>query len=244
MLFRSPAQTRNVSSVYFYIDDVAVVELPKALNYKKDTTVCTLPLPLTANVGFSSYYWNTGDTTRSITATHTGKYWVRGSLDDCGDVTDTLYITQKMSPTLAVADTLLCDTQLPLTYNLLPNTAAYLAWSTGAIGNSATISKAGSYQVTATNECGSTTAAFVVATQTPLPPMHLSFSDTTSCLNGHFLPVTLRAPTGYPNYHWSTHETTRIIVAYKADTYTLRSENLCGESSANPTCFCIFSLCV
>ena len=110
---------------------------------------------------------------------------------------------------------------------------ASIAWSTGTLGNSTRIATAGNYQVSATNECGNTSKSFTVAIETPLPPLRFAISDTTSCLNGRFIPITLRAPSGFPNYHWNTNEITRSILIKKADVYTVSSENLCGEVSAS-----------
>ncbi|MEY4925839.1 MAG: hypothetical protein RI894_275, partial [Bacteroidota bacterium] len=216
----------------YYIDDVTVAPLPAPLSTLKDTATCGFPLLLSANTGFSAYHWNTGDTSRSITVTQAGNYWVRGSLDECGDVTDTIHVRQKQPPVLALADTLVCSTQLPIVYHAPPLDAT-INWSTQDTGNSATIAQAGSYSVTATNECGSSTAYFTISTETPLPPIHFSMFDTTTCLNGHFVPIRLHAPIGYPNYHWNTGETTRSITVRKPQTYTVSSENLCGEVSSN-----------
>ncbi len=222
------ANNTTLSQAYIYIDDVSVTELPAPLNGSRDTSLCAaaLPLALSANTGFDSYLWSTGDTAQSVSITQAGKYWVRGSVGDCGTVTDTITVQLAVPPVLRVSDTFICSTRLPVTCRADGDYRQFV-WSNGDTTRTTRIAAAGSYTVTATWACGQSTARLTVQTVAPLPHIALG-RDTVSCLRGRFVPVVLSAPQGLPNYVWSTGETTRNIVARSPQVYSVASENLCG----------------
>ena len=231
---QSGIYTATVSNVCGSFTDELQVTVLRPADYQvhlgRDTALCataTVQIKLSVPAIFDSYAWSTNAITPMITANQFGIYTVAATYR-CGTVRDTIAIIPKTLPTLAVANTLICSTQFPVVYNLSAVDGS-VSWSTGAIGKQIAIAQAGTYQVTATNECGSTSTVFQVAAENPLPPFRLAVTDTTSCLNGQFVPVLLTAPAGYPNYIWSTNENTNSIIATQANTYTVSSENICGS---------------
>jgi gliding motility-associated-like protein len=210
----------------YYLDDVSVIELPDLLTHRKDTIVCAFPTTLTANIGFSSYLWNTGDTSRSIAVHSAGQYWVRGNLDDCGIVSDTINVHTAPAPLLHISDTLLCSSDLPLQIAAASGFTRYV-WSNGSTAPTATLAQSGIYTVAADWQCGTVRDTFRVVAESPLPAIRLG-NDTVSCMQGHFRAVQLSAPTGLPAYVWNTGETTLHILAQCAGIYTLEAHNICG----------------
>ena len=66
---------------------------PGSLHISSDSFSCeTTALELTATSGFSSYRWNTGQTTHTITISDPGSYWVHGFSDEGCIVSDTIII--------------------------------------------------------------------------------------------------------------------------------------------------------
>jgi hypothetical protein len=58
-------------------DTVNIILAPAVVNLGADTTICEeCSITLDAGAGFTSYQWNTGDTTRFITISATGRYFV------------------------------------------------------------------------------------------------------------------------------------------------------------------------
>jgi len=113
--------------------------------------------------GATTYLWNTGATTPTITITNTGTYSVTNTLNGC-KAKDTIIITIKPLPyPNLILDTAICSyesvTLKPTTY---PG-ATYL-WSTGATTNNITVSNAGQYIITSTlNGCSIKDTTNVIA---------------------------------------------------------------------------------
>lgn len=79
------------SFVYMYIDFVEVYPMP-VLNLGNNLPLCSgETITINANAGASSYLWNTGETTSSITLNTTGTYWVEQVTGSCSQF-DTIEI--------------------------------------------------------------------------------------------------------------------------------------------------------
>lgn len=74
------------------IGTVTILE-PLSISLGDDTTICepSFSYVIDAKDTTATYLWSTGDTTRSITVTQPGSYWVKASR--CNDVYDTLTIS-------------------------------------------------------------------------------------------------------------------------------------------------------
>ncbi len=94
-------------------DTILVVSQPiPVLDLGSDTVVCgtTLLLDVTGSGG-SSYLWNNGNTTSSLTANTTGLYWVEGALGQC-TARDSVFLELIPVPASPVlTDTTLCGSQ-------------------------------------------------------------------------------------------------------------------------------------
>ena len=73
------------------ISKVTILE-PLSIQLGSDTSICTQPFKyvIDAKDTTAKYLWSTGDTTRAITVTRAGEYWVKASR--CNDVYDTISI--------------------------------------------------------------------------------------------------------------------------------------------------------
>ncbi len=126
------------------------------LNLGNDTTICG-PVNLTLNAGssFTSYLWNTGATSQTITVTDSGYYSVKVT-DGCGaTLRDTIHITRQGNavPLQLPNDTTICNgvVNIPLS---VPAGYTNIVWSTGSTSQQITATSAGTYWVRAQSSCG------------------------------------------------------------------------------------------
>jgi gliding motility-associated-like protein len=118
-------------------------------------------LVLTAS-GADSFVWSTTATTPSITVTETGVYSVTGTTV-CGTDQASVTVTFRTAPTVSIAgDTTLCPTA-----RLTALGDGTFAWSTGDTTSSITVHAPGTYRVTMTDACG-TSSASVQVIESPL----------------------------------------------------------------------------
>ncbi|TNE68781.1 MAG: gliding motility-associated C-terminal domain-containing protein [Bacteroidetes bacterium] len=111
-----------------------------------------------------SYLWSTGENTPMITATMQGMYTVEVSSDGlCFYLPDTTVVNVLPPPTGTVSadpDSLCAESQVLLFANGTP--VYEFSWSTGENTPQITVSQTGTYTVTLTNPCGSTSLSIEV----------------------------------------------------------------------------------
>ncbi len=215
------------------IDDVSLVEdttLPmidlSQFSLGKDTSLCPGDsIQLGGEPYFFHYWWNTGDTTRFITAKQPGTYWCTVDYG-CSTFTDTIHIL----PPASLAQKLFRDTVLcfpaTLSYQLLQRYNSQL-WSTGDTGTSISVSAPGLYWVQRNNGCNSKRDSFTVTNKNVALPQ-LSLPDVVLCPPAGVL---VTAPAGPFKYMWSTGDTTLSIAVTQAGSYNLQITNDCGTSA-------------
>lgn len=221
----------NPIRIDYYIDDVSVV--PTGLsgpNLGNDTIICknTLPYNLTAPTGYDSYLWSNGSISNSISVNDSGTYWVRCTLADCGQLTDSVHIGFNNIPQLNLGnDTVVCTgTAIKLTAQT--GFTNYM-WNTSDTTQSIMVTDSGMYILNANTVCGMQTDSVKVSIDS-LPNLMIDIgTDTTLCKNGINVPITLSASTLLPNYHWSTGATTAELTVTQPGIYYLRSEYRCGS---------------
>lgn len=155
---------------------------------------------LTANSG-SSYLWNTGATTQSISVSQSGTYIVTVSNGNCSAISQPEYITNVaiVPATITTSgSTTFCQGQ---SVTLTANDGDMYVWSTGEMTKSITVTNSGSYYVTVYNNgCNSTSSIINVAVNscpTCVAPTTLtnvnigstsvvvSWSPVTQAINGY-----------------------------------------------------------
>lgn len=171
------------------IDDIIVNFQPlPIMSLGPDQAICSGDdLNLTAQPGFSSYLWSTGETTSGITVDMAGTYWLQVS-DALGcSVSDTLLvISDEPIPDLGTDQTICEGTTANLNAGNFPG---YL-WSTGETSAAIVVADSGVYSVTVVDANGCTGSDSVAIFVDPLPdpdfiyaaigPLSYQFTNTTT----------------------------------------------------------------
>ena len=183
-------------------------------NLGNDSTLCQgNSVVLNAGNPGSTYLWNTGATTQTITVNTSGTYYVTCTSGSCV-LTDTMNLNFVPLPIVDLGnDTTLCPLQ-SLTLNAGNPGMTYL-WNTGAITQTINASGNGTFLVTVSN--GSCSASDSVMVRT-LSSIDLG-PDKNLC---DYLSIDLVAQDlDNAQYQWSTGDSTRIISVTEPGTYVV-----------------------
>lgn len=178
---------------------------------------------LDAGVGFVSYLWNTGATSRSINVTAGGNYTVTVSaITGCQGI-DNQMVTVYQNPTPAIlGGTGICQ-GTSTTLNVPGVYASYL-WSTGATTQNISVNTAGNYAVTVTSAFGCSGSNTTTMVINPLPTP--AITGITAICQG--TTTSFDAGTGYSAYLWSNGATTQTINPGVAGSYTVTVTDING----------------
>jgi hypothetical protein len=192
---------------------LVVNELPKPApgNYEfcEGTSV-----ELDAGDGFASYLWSNGATTRKTTVNAAGTYTVTVTNANGCSATASHTVVANPKPKPAGSSREICEGETA-TLDAGDGFASY-KWSTGDTTQKITVSAAGTYTVTVTNDkgCAGTAEHVVIVNPTPKPT-----GGSHEVCEGKT--VTLDAGDGFAGYLWSTGATTQKIEVSVAGTYTV-----------------------
>ena len=174
--------------------------------------------------------WSTGATTPTITVSAAGNYSLTIT-NACGSATSNVIVVTVNQPPVTPVIT----ANGPVSFCssgsvILSGNTGGGTWSNGATTSTITVSTAGSYSVTNTNECGSATSNVIVVTvnQPPVTPVIAANGPVSFCSGGS---VTLSGNTGGGT--WSTGATTSTITVSAAGNYSLMITNACGSATSN-----------
>ncbi|KXK45807.1 MAG: PKD domain-containing protein [Bacteroidetes bacterium OLB10] len=219
---------------------VTVNSLPNAtITANGPTTFCAGgSVVLTSSTG-NSYLWSNGATTKSITVTTAGSYFVTVSNSSCSATSASTVVTVNSTPTATITAsgaTTFCPGG---SVTLTASTGSSYLWSNGKTTKSITVSTAGSYSVTVSNGSCSATSAPTVVTVTNNPTATITASGPTSfCPGGS---VTLTASTG-SSYLWSNGKTTKSITVSTAGSYSVTVSNGSCSATSTPTVVSVNSI--
>jgi hypothetical protein len=201
-------------------DEVSVTfhELP-VVNLGSDHSICQgESVQLSAGSGFSSYSWNTGESTQTISVTTAGNYSVTVNDGNC-TATDQVAVQVRSLPAVNLGpDISSCEGET-VTLDAGVGYDAYY-WSSGETTPSIAVTAPGSYSVNVT-ENGCTVIDNIKVSFSQLPQVELG-SPVTSCEGEQ---VTLNAGSGFTAYLWSTGETGQSISVTTSNTYSITVSN-------------------
>lgn len=209
------------------IDTIKVnyVSIPD-VDLGKDSNLCNgNSMKLFVEPSNAKYLWSTGSTSNSITASATGKYWVKVSKDVCVNI-DTVQLTFNSYPAIALPkDTSLCEgTSLVLSPS--NDTTYKYKWQDGTTANTFNVTKAGTYSVAAINK-GCATADTVNVDYISLPNVNLG-KDTSLCEGSS---VALSVEQFNANYLWSTGNLSNKITISRGGIYWVKvSQKKCFKT--------------
>lgn len=170
---------------------------------------------LFAGYGYSSYLWQNGSVTNSITASDVGVYSVTVTDDFGCENSDEITISHLPPPTINLGNNVTICEESPITLNAFFEEGEYF-WSTGQTVSSITVNTAGQYFVTVTNRCGETTDSIEIAV---LPTLSFELGNDTSICPGDT--VAIDPGDLGSSYLWSTGSTAQSIVATTTGVYSL-----------------------
>ena len=175
---------------------------------------------------FTSFLWNTGETTSSITIGQTGTYTVNSTKNGC---TVSSSVTISAFPTYNVnlgSDINLCIGQSTIINGFTSNTTSY-SWNTGATSSSITVNTAGDYILTGTSTNGCISKDTISVFTFPSPIVDLG-DDIEACENDI---INIGHITSGATYSWNTGATTSHIDVTNTGEYILTSSiGNCNDS--------------
>jgi len=200
-----------------------VVMNPPEVDLGPDTAICPgIVLTLDAGAGFSTYLWSTGNTTRTISVSQAGIYWVQVSRWGCTGF-DTILISSKPAPLVNLGpDTTICSGNI-ITFNAgICFNCTYL-WAnltTGQIniGNGQTYSTgtAGEYMVTVTNDDGCTSKDTIQLFVNPTP-LVTTFPTEKNICSQESTNILLSSNEIGVNFHWTASLSSGNVTGFFPD---------------------------
>ncbi|GIV32903.1 MAG: hypothetical protein KatS3mg031_0438 [Chitinophagales bacterium] len=185
---------------------------------------------LDAGSGYTSYLWNTGDTSRTITVTQSGNYAVTVSNGTCSGVAPQVTVTSAadLKPVITASGPLDFCAGHSVTLDAGMGYDYYI-WSTAETTQTVVVSSGGLYAVTVSSGTGCSGSDTVQVTVNPNPVV--SYYDT--CILGKAA-IELIAQGGNPpyTYFWSNAENSSSLVGLENGSYrvTVLDSRLCGDS--------------
>ena len=172
--------------------------------------------------------WSNGSTAADITVSTAGVYSVT-TTNTCGTTTsNSITVTVTQAPTAAVISamgaTTFCEGNSLM---LMGNNGG--TWSNGSTAASIFVNQTGTYSVTTSNSCGSTTSNAITVTVNPLPtaPTISAMGATTFCSGGSVMLM------GNSGGTWSNGSNAASITVSTAGVYNVTNTNACGTTTSN-----------
>ena len=192
-------------------------------NLGDDRAACVQTI-LDAGNPNSSYTWNTGEISRTISTTESGQYFVE-IIDQNGCIgADTINITIHQNPTVDLGnDTTICSGDEVILD--AQNGTASFDWSTGDTDQTISVSQSGSYSVIVTDVNNCKASSSITLGLFSLPIVALG-NDRSVCKS-----TTLRAKNTGASYLWSDGSTADTLFVESGGSYFVKVTN--GNECSN-----------
>ena len=188
-----------------------LAELPETISTCADS-----PVVLDAENDGSTFVWNTGETTQSISVTTSGLYTVEIENGFGCTLLDSVLVSLYLNPEVTLgADTGFCAGGEIILDATTPDVT--YAWSTGATTSTITATTSGLYSVTITNLFGCTSSDSIFVSVYTVPVVDLGPDGAYCADDTVILDVTI--PDG--TYLWNTGDMTASIVITESGTFSV-----------------------
>ena len=162
------SSTDNNGGLRMGIDNISLVlpvPDPPVVHLGIDTVLCAgSELILDASYTNSTYHWHDNSTNATFAVHEAGTYWVEVT-NPFGTTHASINVNYDSIPTVALDNHTFDCPMEPLTLNAGANTNYTYTWQDNSAGANHTVSEPGTYTVTVSNLCGSSSASAVVETQ-------------------------------------------------------------------------------
>lgn len=198
---------------------------------------CDTNLILNPGNDFLSYYWQDGANTPIYSVSEAGLYWVRvKGASGCiiNDTTEVFVAPLIAQPDLG-PDRNVCQFET-VVLNATDASYTQYEWQDGSQNPTYTAFQTGTYWVTGSDGCTSSTDTIHI-TEASAPPLNLNYQgNDTLCKNA--LPFSLSAPGGFSSYAWSNGSNAQSINVNAIGAYSLVATTASG-CTANDTVWVI-----
>lgn len=210
----------------FYRDSINVILVdPVVLSLGGDTIACMGDsILLNAENPYSSYSWNTGDTTEAITVVTSGKYFVTVT-NACGSRVDSIDVVFLDEPVFELDSVFRCVNTERIKVVAPEGINFTYEWSNGETSRVVEISSEGYYWLTIDNGCFRYTDTFQLVEEYPLD---VDMSPDTVLCEGETVQLSVDVP-GRIHVRWNTGHIGKSYVVSQAGNYSVRVRNSCGE---------------
>jgi hypothetical protein len=219
---------------------------PGTVPAKPSITLPILPLcngasgTLTANGTGGIYTWSTSATGSDLAVTTAGNYTVHES-NACGasPESDPVTVTTASSPAAPTinssAGNLLCNGGSTI-LSTTPSAGGTIHWSTGATGNTISVSVAGDYYAYESNSCGNSpnSNTITISVNATPPAPSLNTAGAVTICNGFGYTIST-SPSAGGTIHWSNGATGNSITVFVAGNYYAYESNACGNGLNSAT---------
>jgi hypothetical protein len=199
--------------VIFNVDTIALCE--------GETTTLSL------DPAIGEYFWNDGTAGPEYLVTQPGIYSVT-VVNPCGSDNTSIVVDYDFEPIINLADITICPEQLPYHIDLTGWADVELfVWDDGTTDPTFTITSAGNYGVTVSNDCFEVWD-FIEVTVEDAEPLVMLPEDTVLC-PGEFIILDVGNIPG--TYQWQDNNTSSVYEVTQNGIYSVTVTNACGTGS-------------
>jgi hypothetical protein len=226
-------------SVNSDIANVNIVTLPEP-SISGDLSICDGEnTTLDAGPGYTTYLWQDGSETQTITVTEQGNYSVVVTNSLGCEGTDQVELSVSPvpnTPTItANGPVVFCDNESVVLAVESPQSGVSYHWSNGQFGTSITVTSSGDYSCYGQDgECLGDDSNTISVLVNPTPVVPVITADDTELCEGETCTISVSGPQTGVLYHWSNGETGNSITVTETGIYYCYGDNTdCQSENSN-----------